>query len=148
MMTEYHPFHHHQRRAITTTSTHIGSIVFSRAEYELLVKNQRARDEEAPTPPRHLLPPNAPAAFAEDCKLTEHSYIDWDLNMPLTVAREVCSYLRKGTIDPPWTTAVRSRWEEYATAPATIEATILDRSPRREDRRTNARTHRLHTGQQ
>ncbi|SGY61486.1 BQ5605_C007g04564 [Microbotryum silenes-dioicae] len=50
---------------------------------------------DAPTL-RHLLPPNAPAAFAKDCKLTEHNYTDWDLTMPLTVAREVCAYLRKG----------------------------------------------------
>ncbi|SCZ87994.1 BZ3500_MvSof-1268-A1-R1_Chr2-1g04119 [Microbotryum saponariae] len=63
--------------------THIGSILFSRAEYELL-----------------------------DWELIEHSYIDWDLNMSLTVAPEVYSYLRKGTIDPTWTTAVRSRWED------------------------------------
>ncbi|KDE09529.1 hypothetical protein MVLG_00427 [Microbotryum lychnidis-dioicae p1A1 Lamole] len=28
------------------------------------------------------------AAFVEDCKLTEHNYIDWDLNISLTVARE------------------------------------------------------------
>ncbi|SCV72172.1 BQ2448_4866 [Microbotryum intermedium] len=34
--------------------------------------------------------------------------------MSLTVAREVCVYLRKGTIGQEWTKDVRSRWEDYA----------------------------------
>ncbi|SGY41661.1 BQ5605_C003g02539 [Microbotryum silenes-dioicae] len=80
----------------------IGSITLTRAQYEELIRNQRTRDEEAPRP-RHLLPPNAPAAFPEDSKLKGNNYVDWDLTMSLTVAREVCAYLRRGTIDPTWT---------------------------------------------
>ncbi|SCV72171.1 BQ2448_4865 [Microbotryum intermedium] len=50
----------------------------------------KALPRTPPPPPRHLLPPNAPPVFADDSKLTEHNYVDWDLNMSLTVAREVC----------------------------------------------------------
>ncbi|SGY95008.1 BQ5605_C036g11465 [Microbotryum silenes-dioicae] len=76
----------------------IGSITLTREQYEELVRYQRTRDEEAPTP-RHL-PPEAPAAFPEDSKLKGDNYVDWDITMSLTVDREVCAYLRRGTIDP------------------------------------------------
>ncbi|SGZ07004.1 BQ5605_C031g10986 [Microbotryum silenes-dioicae] len=91
----------------------IGSITLTREQYEELVRYQRTRDEEAPTP-RHLLPPEAPAAFPEDSKLKGDNYVDWDITMSLTVDREVCAYLRRGTIDPTWTPTVRSRWQDYA----------------------------------
>ncbi|SGY28325.1 BQ5605_C080g12973 [Microbotryum silenes-dioicae] len=90
----------------------IGSITLTREQYEELVRYQRTRDEEAPTP-RHL-PPEAPAAFPEDSKLKGDNYVDWDITMSLTVDREVCAYLRRGTIDPTWTPTVRSRWQDYA----------------------------------
>ncbi|SGY47835.1 BQ5605_C001g00580 [Microbotryum silenes-dioicae] len=91
----------------------IGSITLTREQYEELVRYQRTRDEEAPTP-RQLLPPEAPAAFPEDSKLKGDNYVDWDITMSLTVDREVCAYLRRGTIDPTWTPTVRSRWQDYA----------------------------------
>ncbi|SCZ90380.1 BZ3500_MvSof-1268-A1-R1_Chr9g10811 [Microbotryum saponariae] len=77
----------------------IGSITLTREQYEELVRNQRTRDEEAPTP-RHLLPPNAPAAFPEDSKLKGDNYVDWDLTMSLTVAREVWATCAEGRSTP------------------------------------------------
>ncbi|SGY14503.1 BQ5605_C010g06209 [Microbotryum silenes-dioicae] len=63
---------------------------------------------------RQLLPPANPPVFPDDSKLTEDNYVDWDLTMSVTFAREVCAYLRKGTHDPSWPLALRSRWEDYA----------------------------------
>ncbi|SGZ28395.1 BQ5605_C027g10329 [Microbotryum silenes-dioicae] len=101
----------YQRRTTTTwpppppTSSHtndvdltLNTVTLTRAQFDELVRNQRTHDNDALTN-RHLLPPTNPPAFPDDSKLTEDNYIDWDLTMSLTVALEVCAYLRRGTID-------------------------------------------------
>ncbi|SGY14895.1 BQ5605_C013g07155 [Microbotryum silenes-dioicae] len=90
------------------------SVTLTQEQFDELIRNQRpARDDDAFSM-RQLLPPANPPVFPDDSKLTEDNYVDWDLTMSVTFAREVCAYLRKGTHDPSWPLALRSRWEDYA----------------------------------
>ncbi|SGY83011.1 BQ5605_C009g05613 [Microbotryum silenes-dioicae] len=77
---------------------------------------------------RHLLPPVSPPAFPDDSKLTEDNYVDWDLAMSTTYAREVCAYLRKGQHDPSWPPAFHTRWEDYAARALASSLTVTTKA--------------------
>ncbi|SGY29518.1 BQ5605_C002g01060 [Microbotryum silenes-dioicae] len=77
---------------------------------------------------RHLLPPVNPPAFPDDSKLTEDNYVDWDLAMSTTYAREVCAYLRKGQHDPSWPPAFHTRWEDYAARALASSLTVTTKA--------------------
>ncbi|SGZ05231.1 BQ5605_C032g11117 [Microbotryum silenes-dioicae] len=65
-------------------------VTLTKEQYDALVKNQRpaqAQEDDAISM-RHLLPPVNPSAFPDDSKLTEDNYVDWDLAMSTTYARE------------------------------------------------------------
>ncbi|SGY81030.1 BQ5605_C009g05443 [Microbotryum silenes-dioicae] len=105
-------------------------VTLTKDQHDALVKNQRpaqAQEDDAISM-RHLLPPVNPPAFPDDSKLTEDNYVDWDLAMSTTYAREVCAYLRKGQHDPSWPPAFHTRWEDYAARALASSLTVTTKA--------------------
>ncbi|SGY12282.1 BQ5605_C011g06454 [Microbotryum silenes-dioicae] len=105
-------------------------VTLTKEQYDALVKNQRpaqAQEDDAISM-RHLLPPVNPPAFPDDSKLTEDNYVDWDLAMSTTYAREVCAYLCKGQHDPSWPPAFHTRWEDYAARALASSLTVTTKA--------------------
>ncbi|SGY12425.1 BQ5605_C011g06503 [Microbotryum silenes-dioicae] len=106
-------------------------VTLTKEQYDALVKNQRpaqAQEDDAMSM-RHLLPPPVnPPAFPDDSKLTEDNYVDWDLAMSTTYAREVCAYLRKGQHDLSWPPTFHTRWEDYAARALASSLTVTTKA--------------------